>query len=120
MSTTGSERGGPGSHIGLLRSPTPQCHDRIQSWLHAAVARGDKVATVAVPADLHIGGHGDEGSGINGGVDLCGLTVLTPAELRREAQPVRLVERALAEGYRGVGVLVWADGVITAVSPRGH
>jgi MEDS: MEthanogen/methylotroph, DcmR Sensory domain len=120
MPTTGSERGGPGSHIGLLGSPTPQCHDRIQRWLRAAVARGDKVATVAVPADLHIGGHADEGSGINGGIDLGGLPVLTPAELRREARAVRMVERALAEGYRGLGVLVWADGVIAAVSPPGH
>src|SRR4051794_13036048 len=120
MPISGSERGGPGSHIGLLHSPTPQCHDRIQSWLRAAVARGAKVATVAVPADLHIGGHAEEGSGINGGIDLGGLPVLTPAELRREARPVRLVEHALAEGYRGVGVLVWADGVITAVSPPGH
>jgi hypothetical protein len=40
--------------------------------------------------------------------------------LRREARQARLVERALAEGYRGLGVLVWADGVIAAVSAQGH
>ena len=49
-SDTRGERDGPGGHSALLHSPTPQCHDRIQSWLHAAVVRGDKLATVAVPA----------------------------------------------------------------------
>jgi STAS domain/MEDS: MEthanogen/methylotroph, DcmR Sensory domain len=120
MPTTGSEHDGPGGHIGLLRSPTPQCRDRIHRWLRAAVARGDKVATVAVPADLPIGGHAHGGSGIDGAIDLGGLPVHTPAELRREARPARLVERALAEGYRGLGVLIWADGSIAAVSPQGH
>jgi hypothetical protein len=46
----------------------------IQSWLHAAVVRGDKLATVAVPAELHIGGHldGDSSSdsGSDGGINL--------------------------------------------------
>lgn len=120
MPTTGSEHDGPGGHIGLLRSPTPQCRDRIHRWLHAAVARGDKVATVAVPAGLPIGGHAHGGSGIDGAIDLGGLPVLTPAELRREAQPARLSSVALAEGYRGLGVLIWADGSIAAVSPQGH
>ena len=59
-SDTRGERDGPGGRFALLHSPTPQCHDRIQSWLHAAVVRGDKLATVAVPADLRIGGHPDE------------------------------------------------------------
>jgi hypothetical protein len=123
-SDTGGERDGRGGHFGLLRSPTPQCHDRIQSWLHAAAARGDKVVTVAVPPDLLIGAHPDEGSGSEGGgergIDLGALPVLTPAELRGEARQARLVERALAEGYRGLGVLIWADGSIAAVSPQGH
>jgi ABC-type transporter Mla MlaB component len=123
-SDTGGERDGRGGHIGLLRSPTPQCRDRIQSWLHAAVARRDKLVTVAVPPDLLISAHPDEGSGSDGGseggIDLGALPVLTPAELRREARQARLVERALAEGYRGLGVLIWADGVIAAVSPQGH
>jgi STAS domain/MEDS: MEthanogen/methylotroph, DcmR Sensory domain len=121
---TRDEHDGPGGHIGLLRSPTPQCRDRIQRWLHAAVARGDKLVTVAVPPDLLIGAHPDEGSGSDGGseggIDLGALPVLTPPELRREARPARLVERALAEGYRGLGVLIWADGSIAAVSPQGH
>jgi hypothetical protein len=46
--------------------------------------------------------------------------VLTPAELRPQARPARLVERALAEGYRGLGLLIWADGSIAAASPQGH
>jgi hypothetical protein len=129
MPTTGSERGsfvadgerdGPGGHIGLLRSPSPQRNDRVQSWLHAAMARGDKVATVAVPADLDTGGRADESSGIEDAINLDELPVLTPAELRREARQARLVERALAEGYRGLSVLIWADAVIAAVSPQGH
>jgi hypothetical protein len=141
-SDTGGERDGRGGHIGLLRSPTPQCRDRIQRWLRAAVARGDNLVTVAVPPDLLIGAHPDDGSedgipggsdggipgggdggsdrGGEGGIDLGALPVLNPAELRREARPARLVERALAEGYRGLGVLIWADGSIAAVSPQGH
>jgi hypothetical protein len=123
---TRGEHNGRGGHIGLLRSPTPQCHDRIQRWLHAAVARGDKLVTVAVPPDLLINAHphegsGSEGSGSEAGLDLLGaLPVLTPAELRPQARPARLVERALAEGYRGLGVLIWADGSIAAASPQGH
>jgi hypothetical protein len=123
---TGGEHDSRGGHIGLLRSPTPRCRDRIQRWLHAAVARGDKLVTVAVPPDLLISAHphegsGSEGSGSEGGLDLLGaLPVLTPAELRPQARPARLVERALAEGYRGLGVLIWADGSIAAASPQGH
>jgi hypothetical protein len=129
MPTTGSERDsfdadgerdGPGGHIGQLRSPSPQRNDRVQSWMHAAMARGDKVATVAVPADLDTGGRADESSGIEDAINLDELPVLTPAELRREARQARLVERALAEGYRGLSVLIWADAVIAAVSPQGH
>jgi hypothetical protein len=128
---TGGEHDGRGGHIGLLRSPTPQCRDRIQRWLHAAMARGDKLVTVAVPPDLLINAHphegsgsegsGSEGSGSEAGLDLLGaLPVLTPAELRPQARPARLVERALAEGYRGLGLLIWADGSIAAASPQGH
>jgi hypothetical protein len=123
---TGGEHDGRGGHIGLLRSPTPQCRDRIQRWLHVAGARGDKLVTVAVPPDLLINAHPHEGSGSEGsdseaGLDPLGaLPVLTPAELRPQARPARLVERALAEGYRGLGVLIWADGSIAAVSPQGH
>jgi hypothetical protein len=123
---TGGEHDGRGGHIGLLRSPTPQCRDRIQRWLHAAGARGDKLVTVAVPPDLLINAHPHEGSGSEGsdseaGLDPLGaLPVLTPAELRPQARPARLVERALAEGYRGLGLLIWADGSIAAASPQGH
>jgi hypothetical protein len=123
---TGGEHDGRGGHIGLLRSPTPQCRDRIQRWLHVAGARGDKLVTVAVPPDLLINAHPHEGSGSEGsdseaGLDPLGaLPVLTPAELRPQARPARLVERALAEGYRGLGVLIWADGSIAAASPQGH
>jgi hypothetical protein len=123
---TGGEHDGRGGHIGLLRSPTPQCRDRIQRWLYAAGARGDKLVTVAVPPDLLINAHPHEGSGSEGsdseaGLDPLGaLPVLTPAELRPQARPARLVERALAEGYRGLGLLIWADGSIAAASPQGH
>jgi hypothetical protein len=123
---TGGEHDGRGGHIGLLRSPTPQCRDRIQRWLHVAGARGDKLVTVAVPPDLLINAHPHEGSGSEGsdseaGLDPLGaLPVLTPAELRPQARPARLVERALAEGYRGLGLLIWADGSIAAASPQGH
>jgi hypothetical protein len=123
---TRDEHNSHGGHIGLLRSPTPQCHDRIQRWLRAAVARGDKLVTVAVPPDLLINAHphegsGSEGSGGEAGLDPLGaLPVLTPAELRPQVRPARLVERALAEGYRGLGVLIWADGSIAAASPQGH
>jgi hypothetical protein len=74
MPTTGSDRVGPGSHIGLLRS-TPQCQDRIHSWLRAAMTRGDQVATVAVPADLSNGAQPGECSGSDGGIDFGGLVV---------------------------------------------
>ena len=56
----------------------------------------------------------------DGGINLGELSVFTPTEWRREARQARLVERALAEGYRGLGVLIWADGSIAAVSAQGH
>src|SRR6185312_10163411 len=49
-----------------------------------------------------------------------GLTALTPEDLHTTAAPVELLQRALPDGDHGLGILVWADAVITATSRATH
>ena len=43
-----------------------------------------------------------------------------PEDLRTTAPPVALLQRALSDGDHGLGILIWADAVITATSPESH
>lgn len=115
---------GPG-HVALLSSSPARSRAGIDTWVRSALARAEKLATVAAPADLALGhaidGGIDHGSGGVGVTPAAGqLIALDPAELHPAAQPVELVRGVLDEGYRGLNVLVWADGVIAAASPDVH
>lgn len=94
------------SHTALLRTPAEWSRARVRNWVDDARARGEQVVTVALPAALR------DDAGARGAPDL------DPAELR--ARPVELVARALGGGHRGLGVLVWADGVIGGASAEVH
>jgi anti-anti-sigma factor len=48
------------------------------------------------------------------------VTALNPMDLHPSTGPVRLVRRALADGFRGLGVLIHADEVIASTSSRFH
>ncbi|GAA1320877.1 STAS domain-containing protein [Pseudonocardia xinjiangensis] len=93
-------------HHALLAASDRHRRTEIDTWLLAAHSRGEKVLTLAAPDGFDAGVHR---SG-------AGPVVLDPADLRPAAEPARLVLHALDEGYRGLGVVMWADGVVAASS----
>jgi anti-anti-sigma factor len=78
----------------------------IITWMNAARGRGQKVLTLGAPAGFGVDGHR---------VGALGAADLDPA-----GEPARLVRRAQDEGYRGVGVAIWADSVIGGSSRQVH
>ena len=107
MPTLDSSRS-PSGHHGLLRSRTYADHaeTRIDSWLRTAVQRGRRIC--AVGALPHPSAATSE------------VTVLSPADIHPSATPLELVQQALADGFRGLGVLIHADEVIADRSGRFH
>lgn len=94
------------AHSALLRTPAEWSRARMRDWVDGARARGEQVVTVAAPAALR------DDAGARDAPDL------DPVELR--ARPADLVARARDGGHRGLGVLVWADGVIDGASAEVH
>ena len=94
------------AHTALLRTPADWSRARLRDWVDGARARGELVVTVAAPAGLRAD------AGTRDAPDL------DPVELR--ARPADPVVRALDRGHRGLGVLVWADGVIGGASVETH
>lgn len=94
-----------GNHLGLLHpsaDPGP-ARDVLGSWWRAAAGRGLKMVTLTgTPPTTP------------------GVDALVPADLHPSAAPVGLVERALAEGHAGLGVLIRAEHVITSTSREFH
>jgi anti-anti-sigma factor len=108
VATTGTARPAPAAHKGLLRSRADPdaAETAIGSWLRSATDRGQRICTV-------------------GGLSLPEVTerattALTPQDLHPSTDPARLVQRALADGFRGLGVLIHADEVIASTSARFH
>lgn len=94
------------AHSALLRTPDEWSRTRMRDCVDGAQARGEQVVTVAAPAALR------DVAGARDAPDL------DPVELR--ARPADAVARALDGGHRGLGVLVWADGVIDGASAEVH
>ncbi|MCO1656369.1 STAS domain-containing protein [Pseudonocardia humida] len=95
-------------HKGLLRSRTASgdTQTAIDTWYRAAVERGQRICTVGtLPLT---------------GTAAARETALDPADLHPSAEPARLVQRALGDGYQGLGVLIHADEVIATTSERFH
>src|SRR3712207_408781 len=49
-----------------------------------------------------------------------GVTALAAEDLHPSAGPERLVRQALDEGFRGLGILVWADKLLGDTSSEFH
>ena len=108
MTLTPTARPAPAGHKGLLRSrPDPgHAQTTISSWFRTALDRGQRICTVgALP---------------HSAATAAGVTALTPGDLHPTTAPVHLVQRALAEGFHGLGVLIHADEVIADTSSRFH
>ena len=107
MLPTLHDRPAPPRHEGLLAAGHRQA--AISTWARAAGDRGDKLLPRGAPVDTDITSR--VGSG---------LTALTPEDLHTTAPPAELLQRALPDGDHGLGILVWADAVITATSRATH
>jgi anti-anti-sigma factor len=81
----------------------------MSTWARSALDRGEKLITLCAPADTDLASR--VGSG---------LTALTPDDLHSTAPPAELLQRALPDGDHGLGILIWADAVITATSRATH
>jgi hypothetical protein len=81
----------------------------MSTWARSALDRSEKLLTLCAPVDADIASRAGSG-----------LTVLTPDDLHTTAPHVELLQRALPDGDRGLGILVWADAVIAATSRETH
>jgi len=100
-------------HAGLLAASADHRETAIGIWARSVLDRGDTLLGVAAPIDTDIATRAGSG-----------LTALTADDLHTVTAPVDLLRHALTQnqrwGDRALGVLVWADAVITATSPDTH
>ena len=96
-------------HEGLLAASADHRQTAMRTWARSALDRSDKLLTLCAPVDADLASRAGSG-----------LTTLNPDQLRTTARPLELLQRALPEGDHGLGVLVWADAVITATSRATH
>jgi len=96
-------------HEGLLAASAGHRRTAMSTWARSALDRGEKLITLCAPVDTDIASR--VGSG---------LTALTPDDLHTTAPPAELLQRALPDGDHGLGILIWADAVITATSRATH
>lgn len=97
-------------HHALLTPSRDHPRTGVDTWLHAARRRAEKVLTLAAPAAFE-GGAPPFGD-VSGALGL--------HDVRPPARPDRLVLHALDEGYRGLSMVVWADEIISATSGEVH
>jgi anti-anti-sigma factor len=95
-------------HEGLLAAAGHR-QAAMSTWARAALDRSEKLLTLCAPVDTDITSRAGSG-----------LTALTPEDLHSTAAPAELLQRALPDGDHGLGILVWADAVITATSRATH
>jgi len=81
----------------------------MSTWARSALDRSEKLLTLCAPVDADIARRAGSG-----------LTVLTPEDLHTTAAPAELLQRALPDADHGLGILIWADAVITATSRETH
>jgi anti-anti-sigma factor len=108
VAPSGTAPPAPPAHQGLLRWRVDLDHAQtaIDSWFRSAVDRGQRICTV--------------GTLPHPGAAPTAVTALTAQDLHPTRAPVRLVQRAIAEGFHGLGVLIHADELIGATSGRFH
>jgi anti-anti-sigma regulatory factor len=96
-------------HEGLLAASADHRQTAMSTWARSALDRSEKLLTLCASVDADVASRAGSG-----------LTTLTPDDLRSTAQPLELLQRALPEGDHGLGILVWADALITATSRATH
>ena len=109
MLPTMRDRPAPPRHEGLLASSADHRETAMSTWARSALNRREKLLTLCAPVDADIASRAGSG-----------LTALTPDDLHTTAAPVELLQRALPDGDHGLGILIWADAVITATSQGTH
>jgi hypothetical protein len=109
MLPTMRDRPAPPRHEGLLAATADHRRTAMTTWARAALDRSEKLLTLCAPVDIDIASRAGSG-----------LTALTPDDLHTTAPPVELLQRALPDGEYGLGILIWADAVITATSRATH
>jgi anti-anti-sigma factor len=96
-------------HEGFLAASARHRQTAMSTWARATLGRSEKLLTLCAPVDADIASRAGSG-----------LTVLTPDDLHTTAPPVEMLQRALPDGDHGLGILIWADAVITATSRATH
>jgi anti-anti-sigma regulatory factor len=96
-------------HEGLLAASADHRQNAMCTWARSALDRSEKLLIVCAPVDADIAGRAGSG-----------LAALTPEDLHTTAAPAELLQRALPDGDHGLGILIWADAVITATSRETH
>src|SRR3954447_1633314 len=109
MLPTMRDRPRPARHEGLLAASVGHRRAAMSTWARSALDRNEKLLTLCAPVDMDIAGRAGSG-----------LTALTPDDLRTTVPPPELLRRALPDGDHGLGILIWADAVITATSREAH
>jgi ABC-type transporter Mla MlaB component len=96
-------------HEGLLVASAYHRQTAMGTWARSALDRSEKLLTLCAPVDADV-------------VSRAGsrLTALTPDDLHTTAATVELLQRAVPDRDHGLGILIWADAVITAASRETH
>jgi hypothetical protein len=96
-------------HEGLLAASAGHRRTGMSTWARAALDRREKLLTLCAPIDTDIANRAGSA-----------LTALTPEDLHTTAWPAELLQRARPDRDHGLGILVWADAVISATSRDTH
>ena len=96
-------------HEGLLAASAGHRRTEMSTWARAALDRREKLLTLCAPIDTDIANRAGSA-----------LTALTPEDLHSTAWPAELLQRARPDRHHGLGILVWADAVISATSRDTH
>ena len=109
MLPTTRDRPAAPRHEGLLAASAGHRRTGMSAWARSALDRSEKLLTLCAQIDTDITSRA-------GGA----LTALTPEDLHATARLAELLQRARPDGDHGLGILVWADGVISATSRATH
>jgi anti-anti-sigma regulatory factor len=109
MLPTPHDRPAPPRHEGLLAASASHRQTAVSTWARSTLNRRKKLLTLCAPVDADLASRAGSG-----------LTALTPEDLRTTTPPAEMLRRALSDADEGLGILVWADAVITATSRDTH
>jgi anti-anti-sigma regulatory factor len=109
MLSTMRDRSAPPRHEGLLAASADHRQAAMSTWARSALDRSEKLLTLCAPIDAGLASRAGSG-----------LTALAPDDLHTTAPPGELLQHAVPDGDQGLGILIWADAVISATSRETH